>query len=150
MALASRWEPAPMNWATMAKAPVVAVIIIMNTLVISVTERINEIGTMRAIGARKGFVRRMIGSETVALAFVFGAFGVILGLALLFILGATGIPASNLFLQILFGGEVLRPEVSPGSVMFSLVMVAVIAVVSSLYPLAVALRISLRQAMGTG
>ena len=129
---------------------VVAVIIIMNTLVISVTERINEIGTMRAIGARKGFVRRMIGSETVALAFVFGAFGVILGLALLFILGATGIPASNLFLQILFGGEVLRPEVSPGSVMFSLVMVAVIAVVSSLYPLAVALRISPRQAMGTG
>ncbi len=127
---------------------VVAVIIIMNTLVISVTERISEIGTMRAIGARKGFVRRMIGAETVTVAFVFGAAGVLLGLVLLFILGATGIPASNLFLRILFGGEVLRPEVSPGSVAFSLVMVAAIAVVSSLYPLAVALRISPRQAMG--
>ena len=129
---------------------VVAVIIIMNTLVISVTERISEIGTMRAIGARKGFVRRMIGAETVTLAFVFGGAGVLLGLVVLFILGATGIPASNLFLRILFGGEVLRPEVSPGSVGFSLVMVAAIAVVSSLYPLAVALRISPRQAMGTG
>ena len=129
---------------------VVAVIIIMNTLVISVTERISEIGTMRAIGARKGFVRRMIGAETVTLAFVFGGAGVLLGLVLLFILGATGIPASNLFLRILFGGEVLRPEVSPGSVGFSLIMVAAIAVVSSLYPLAVALRISPRQAMGTG
>ena len=127
---------------------VVAVIIIMNTLVISVTERISEIGTMRAIGARKGFVRRMIGAETLTVAFVFGAAGVLLGLVLLFILGATGIPASNLFLRILFGGEVLRPEVSPGSVAFSLVMVAAIAVVSSLYPLAVALRISPRQAMG--
>lgn len=127
---------------------VVAVIIIMNTLVISVTERMSEIGTMRAIGARKGFVRRMIGAETVTVAFVFGAAGVLLGLVLLFILGATGIPASNLFLRILFGGEVLRPEVSPGSVAFSLVMVAAIAVVSSLYPLAVALRISPRQAMG--
>ena len=129
---------------------VVAVIIIMNTLVISVTERISEIGTMRAIGARKGFVRRMIGAETVTLAFVFGGAGVVLALLLLLILGATGIRASNLFLRILFGGEVLRPVISLGSVAFSLLMVAAIGVLSSLYPLAVALRISPRQAMGTG
>ena len=129
---------------------VVAVIIIMNTLVISVTERMSEIGTMRAIGARKGFVRRMIGAETVTLAFVFGGAGVVLALVLLAILGATGIRAGNLFLRILFGGEVLRPAVSPGSVAFSLLMVAAIAVLSSLYPLAVALRISPRQAMGAG
>ena len=44
----------------------------------------------------------------------------------------------------------LRPTVSPGSVAFSLLMVAAIAVLSSLYPLAVALRISPRQAMGAG
>ncbi len=127
---------------------VAAVIVIMNTLVISVTERISEIGTMRAIGARKGFVRRMIGAETVTLAFVFGAAGVVLALLLLAILGATGIRAGNLFLRILFGGEVLRPALSAGSVAFSLLMVAAIAVLSSLYPLAVALRISPRQAMG--
>ena len=129
---------------------VVAVIIIMNTLVISVTERMSEIGTMRAIGARKGFVRSMIGAETVTLAFVFGGAGVVLALVLLLILGATGIRATNLFLRILFGGEVLRPVVSFGSVAFSLLMVAAIGVLSSLYPLAVALRISPRQAMGTG
>lgn len=129
---------------------VVAVIIIMNTLVLSVTERISEIGTMRAIGARKGFVRRMIGAETVTLAFVFGAAGVLFGLAAMGVLGATGIRASNLFLRVLFGGEVLRPTISAGSVTFALVMVAAIAVVSSMYPLAVALRISPRQAMGTG
>jgi putative ABC transport system permease protein len=127
---------------------VAAVIVIMNTLVISVTERISEIGTMRAIGARKGFVRRMIGAETVTLAFVFGAAGVVLALLLLAILGATGIRAGNLFLRILFGGEVLRPAISLGAVAFSLLMVAAIAVLSSLYPLAVALRISPRQAMG--
>ena len=34
VALASRWEPPPMNWATMAKAPVVAVIIIMVTTMV--------------------------------------------------------------------------------------------------------------------
>ncbi len=32
---------------------VVATIIIMNTLVIAITERMAEIGTMRAIGGRK-------------------------------------------------------------------------------------------------
>ncbi len=128
---------------------VVAVIIIMNTLVLSVTERISEIGTMRAIGARKGFVRRMIGAETVSLAFVFGGMGVLLGVVALVVLGATGIRASNLFLQILFGGEVLRPTISAGSVAFALAMVTAIAVVSGLYPLAVALRISPRQAMGS-
>lgn len=129
---------------------VVAVIIIMNTLVLSVTERISEIGTMRAIGARKGFVRRMIGAETVSLAFVFGAAGVLFGLVAMGVLGATGIRASNLFLRVLFGGEVLQPTISAGSVAFALAMVAAIAVVSSMYPLAVALRISPRQAMGTG
>ena len=127
---------------------VVAVIIIMNTLVISVTERISEIGTMRAIGASKRFVRQMIGSETITLAVVFGCSGVILGMVLLLILGATGISASNTFLRILFGGDVLSPEISAGSVAFSLIMVVAIAVVASLYPLAIALRISPRQAMG--
>ena len=128
---------------------VVAVIIIMNTLVISVTERISEIGTMRAIGARRGFVRRMIGAETLSLAAVFGGAGVLLGMGALAILGATGIRAGNLFLRILFGGELLRPEISPGSVALSLLMVAAIALLASLYPLIVALRISPRQAMGS-
>lgn len=126
---------------------VVAVIIIMNTLVISVTERISEIGTMRAIGARKRFILNMIGAETVALATVFGCAGVMLGMVSLSILGATGIRASNTFLRILFGGDLLRPEISAGSIIFSLIMVVVIAVVASLYPLSVALRISPRQAM---
>ena len=51
---------------------VVAVIIIMNTLVISITERIGEIGTMRAIGARRSFIRRMITLETLMISLVFG------------------------------------------------------------------------------
>src|SRR5690606_7019208 len=59
---------------------VVAVIIIMNTLVISVTERTTEIGTMRALGAQKTFIRRMIVWETVITSGVFGLLGVVVGL----------------------------------------------------------------------
>ena len=64
----------------------VAVIIMMNTLVISVIERTGEIGTMRALGARKGFVWKMFLVETLTIAVVFGLIGT--GLAL----GALGRP----------------------------------------------------------
>jgi putative ABC transport system permease protein len=64
---------------------VVAVIIIMNTLVISVTERLAEIGTMRAIGAQKGFVRKIITLETAIISGVFGLIGIVAGCLILLI-----------------------------------------------------------------
>jgi len=120
---------------------VVAVIIIMNTLVISVTERIAEIGTMRAIGAQKRFVRRMIMLETLMIAGVFGAIGIFGGAAITGILGATGIESDTQFLQIFMGGPVLNPVVSARSVLMSLLSVVAAGLMASLYPAAVALRI---------
>ena len=79
---------------------VVAIIIIMNTLVISVIERTAEIGTMRALGAQKGMIRRMFILETLSIAFVFGLIGILLGGAIIFVLNLTGIPASNTFFEI--------------------------------------------------
>lgn len=126
---------------------VVAVIIIMNTLVISVTERTTEIGTMRALGAQKRFVRRMIVWETVFTAGIFGLLGVVVGLIVLWILGATGIEAPNVFFEILFGGKVLHPAPSPGAIVASLVVVIAIGVVASLYPVRIALKIQPVKAM---
>ena len=126
---------------------VVAVIIIMNTLVISVTERIAEIGTMRAIGAQKSFVRKMITIETILISGIFGTIGVLFGAVVLLILNLVGIPATNIFLQIIFGGEVLRPTLSLSAVVMSLVTVTVIGVVASLYPVSVALKIQPVKAM---
>ncbi len=51
---------------------IVAIIIIMNTLVISVIERTGEIGTMRALGAQKPFVWLMFLVETLTVTIVFG------------------------------------------------------------------------------
>lgn len=120
---------------------IVAIIIIMNTLVISVTERTSELGTMRAIGAQKWFVRKMIIAETLITSCIFGAVGIVLGALILRILNITGIPASNMFLEVLFGGAVLHPVLSVSSVIYSLGIVAGIGVLASLYPVAVALRI---------
>lgn len=76
---------------------VVAVIIIMNTLVISVTERIGEIGTIRAIGDGKSFIRRMIIWETLTLSLTAGLGGVLLGAILIGVIKTLGIESSNVF-----------------------------------------------------
>jgi len=119
----------------------------MNTLVISVTERIPEIGTIRAIGAGKGFVRRMILWETLTLSVVAGLVGLLIGSVLLLVVNRVGIASSNMFFAILFGGSTLRPVLSMGSLVWSLLAAVAIGLVSSLYPASIALKIAPVKAM---
>ncbi len=121
---------------------IVAIIIIMNTLVISVTERIPEIGTIRAIGGKKNFVRAMILWETLSIALVFGILGILLGALAIGTARLVGIPASNLFFELLFGGATLYPSLSFPAVAYSLLATVGIGVASSLYPTMVALKIN--------
>lgn len=129
---------------------IVAVIVIMNTLVISVSERSAEIGTMRAIGAKKSFIRSMISLETVMITIVFGVAGILIGVIVLLFLGALGIEATNPFLQMLLGGDLFRPAISIMAIITSFVSVLVVGLIASLYPVAVALRTSPREAMNKG
>ena len=126
---------------------VVAVIIIMNTLVISITERIPEIGTMRALGAGKNFVRLMIVSETLMVSFAFGILGMTAGCLAVWALGRAGISSSNEMLQALFGGTVFRPSVSLAAVGNALAVVLAVGIVSCLYPIYIALKITPVRAM---
>ena len=119
----------------------------MNTLVISVTERMGEIGTMRAIGAQKSFVRRMVMWETLLLSGIAGTIGVLLGALILFILNRVGLEASNMFLEIIYGGPVLRPELSMSSVLTSFVVILIVGIVSSTYPTAIVMKTSPLKAM---
>jgi putative ABC transport system permease protein len=121
---------------------IVAIIIIMNTLVISVTERIPEIGTIRAIGGGKSFVRSMILWETLVIAIIFGALGIFAGAVVVGISNSTGIESANQFIQLLFGGATLRPTLSGSAVAYSLAATVAIGILSSLYPVSVALRVS--------
>jgi putative ABC transport system permease protein len=120
---------------------VVAIIIIMNTLVISVIERTAEIGTMRALGAQKRTVRWMFVLETLSISVVFGGIGILVSCLAVVILNLTGLPAPNSFFEMLFGGEKLHPELQWTSVVFALGIVAGIGVLASLYPVSVALKI---------
>ena len=127
---------------------VVAVIIMMNTLVVSVIERTGEIGTMRALGAQRGFVRKMFFAETLTLSLFFGLIGSAAAVALSLILNALKIPAGdNGMIQMLFGGEVLTLVPKVGSFVSTVLMIFVVAYLAHLYPVAVALKVQPVRAM---
>jgi len=130
-------------WVIITIIFIVALVIINNSMVMATMDRVSEIGTMRAIGAKRRFVLSLFLMETLVLgAFASGA-GAGLSTALTMLLGKTGIPASsNDFLIFLFGGPALHPTVSVGNVLFGLAAILVVSVVSTLYPARIAARIA--------
>jgi putative ABC transport system permease protein len=66
----------------LALAVLVALIGIVNTLMLSVFERTREIGLLRAVGMKRGQVRRMIRSESVIISLLGAVVGIVIGTAL--------------------------------------------------------------------
>ena len=128
---------------------VVAIIIMTNTLVINVVERTAEIGTMRALGAHKGFIRRMVSTEVFTISLIFGLIGMVVGVIILLIIGMIGFEATNPFLEILFAGPVLKPVFSVFSVLGSWLIVIIIGMIANIYPLRLALKVQPIKAMMT-
>jgi putative ABC transport system permease protein len=94
-------------------------------------------------------VRRMIILEVVIIALAFGGIGILLGFLTIGVVGAAQIETENMILQMLAGGSIIRPIVSTGSVIVSLVGMISAGVLASLYPASLALRIEPRQAMAS-
>lgn len=69
-------------YALLALTVIVALFGIVNTLVLSITERTRELGMMRAIGTSRRQVRRMIRLEAVITAMIGGILGLVLGVGL--------------------------------------------------------------------
>lgn len=119
----------------------VALVIINNTMVMATLERTMEIGTMRAIGAMSGLVRRLFLLETLLLGLLAGTLGAALGFAFVTHLGTAGIPAPTDEMIFLFSGPRLFPDVGADNVIAGLVAIVVVSLLATLYPAAIATRI---------
>jgi len=117
---------------------VVAIIVIVNTLSMAALERVTEIGMMRAVGARKGFISLMFLGETATLSFVFGGIGVAAGIIAVQIVPLLHITSANDIVQLLFGGDTLRPFLAPRDIVLVAIQLAFVTVLAVLYPLKIA------------
>lgn len=121
---------------------VVVLIVIMNTLVVSVMERTAEIGTMRAIGAKRSFVRRLFYTESFLLSFIGAVCGIALAIIVGLIFNTLGIRFSNETLAVMFGGYKIQTAISPIAVLSTLAAMLAAGVIANWYPVGLALKIS--------
>ncbi|MFQ6101050.1 MAG: ABC transporter permease [Anaerolineae bacterium] len=110
-------------WGVAGLAIIIGGIIMTNTLWMSVFERTREIGLLRALGWRRGRVLRLILGESLALSFLGGLLGFVLGVAAVYLLRGS-IP--------FFG--VLGVQFSPELFIRAIVTVAVMGLVGGAYP----------------
>jgi putative ABC transport system permease protein len=127
----------------------IVLILTINSLVMSVFERTGEIGTMRAIGARSGFIRGLFVVETSALTLISAVTGILLGSAAVAILDLASLQLNNEILVLLFGGTSLHPAISSGNIAVSVVAALVLGTVAWVYPVRLALHIQPVRAIQT-
>jgi putative ABC transport system permease protein len=119
---------------------------VTNTMSMSVVERTAEIGTLRAIGLRRGGIRAMFVSEGVVL----GCFGAALGIGVAIVLawvvnqlGLTWVPPGRIepvALAVSLAGEHVK-------MLSSAIALVVVAALSSLFPAARAARMNIVDAL---
>jgi putative ABC transport system permease protein len=93
-----------MAWMTSAIAIIVGSIGVLNTMIMSVVERVREISILRAIGWKKSRVVRMILGEALILSLVGAAMGI--GTAILLVQWLTTLPAVAGFIEGTIAGSV--------------------------------------------
>src|SRR6266511_3164098 len=128
----------------------IALVVINNAMVMATLQRVKEIGTMRAIGAQRRFVVVMLLVEIGTIGITFGLAGAALGGVVVRAIRAFGgIPATTDMLYFVFSGPSLLPRLGTASLVGSLVLVVVVAVLSGLYPALIAMKVTPVEAMAT-
>lgn len=119
----------------------VALVIINNAMVMATMERVTEIGTMRAIGAQRGFILSAFLFETLTLGLGAGVVGVLAGAGAIKFFGIRGIPATTDIMVFLFSGPRLYPTVGAGNLFLGFGVILLVSLISTLYPARIATRI---------
>jgi ABC-type lipoprotein release transport system permease subunit len=126
---------------------VIAMLIIFIAMMMATLQRTQMIGTLRAIGAQRGFVLAMVMVETLTLGVIFGALGMATGAGLIAALGVKGIGAPNDIAQFFFSGPRLLPTMAASNLIAALVLILLVSLMSTLLPAIIATRVSPLRAM---
>jgi len=117
---------------------IVAIIIIVNTLSMAALERTSEIGMMRAVGAPRSFITSMFLWETSFLSASCGALGITFGTLSVWIAQAMRITTDNDVLQLFFGGDTFHPVFGFADLGMTTIQLALVTILASAYPVAIA------------
>jgi len=112
-----------MSWGTSLLAVLVGVLGVMNTMLMTVFERKQEISVLLALGWRPGLIVRMILLESALLGFLGGIAGVMIGVGGIRILQNTAAIRG-----------LLEPDLRAGLLLTSVAIAVIVGVVSGLYP----------------
>lgn len=111
----------------------VVLISVLNVMIMSVYERVKEIGTLAAMGTQPSRIMALFVAEGFCLGFAGAVAGAVLGTGALWILNLTGV-------EVAFGGAgqvfELAPSVTSGEVLSACVIVLLVSVIASLQPAA--------------
>ena len=113
---------------------------VLNTALMSVFERTREIGTLRAVGARRSRVSLIFLAEAAMLALLASAGGGLLGAGLVAFFGRVGIPAFSEAQRYSYGGDSLFPLVNWGDAITVPTVMLMVCVAAAVGPALMAAR----------
>jgi putative ABC transport system permease protein len=113
---------------------------VLNTALMSVFERTREVGTLRAVGARRSRVLVLYLAEAVVLGLGAAALGGALGAGLVVFFGRYGIPAFSEAQRYSYGGDYLFPTLDWTSVITVPAVMVVVCVLAAFGPAVMAAR----------
>lgn len=131
------WITDALNYISAIVITLLAVIIIggiMNSMWMSVRERTKEIGTMRAIGAQRGFILQMFVFEALMLGLLASGLGILFGSLVIFVVNSLNIPITNDGIRLFMMTNTLKFSLHAGQIISTLILFAAITGLAALYP----------------
>jgi putative ABC transport system permease protein len=129
---------------------IIAITTVINTVLISVMERVREIGALRALGFGRRYIVKMILLETSFLGAIGTIVGLFVGLSISIWLNHTGIDFTVLMEGIdIPMSTIVYPQPSLGLAIQSGIFGMLISLVAAWYPARVAIRLQPAKALGT-
>ena len=126
-----------------------ALLVIMNSFVISVFERTAEIGTMRSLGAQGGFIRKLFVTESLVLTMTSALAGIILGILLALLIENSSLHLENPLLISLFGGTEIHTGITLSIVALHAGLALLVGALAWIYPVHLAIRVQPISAMNS-